>query len=184
MNYQKTIDFTQSVRWSTPEVKVAYFQETRLTRDVIQNDSDKTGNPTLSLEDWSVDWTEYQEDQTRHKAWKSHKGSYSIKRSYVDVRKIEILKRILPNRRSEHIQVNIDHKIQGQDVTVSTATYPCTWYWKKSFVLQEKIGHTKKLLINPNHEWRRSFHKKKHWLTSRSPTRTWTWSWVTICLRY
>ena len=53
----------------------------------------KSRNPNSRvLKDLSADWTEYQEDQVRHKAWKLHEGAVQQEGVFTDVDKTKVLK--------------------------------------------------------------------------------------------
>ena len=76
---RESIGPNKPVHWSAYDVKVAFFQETPPSRNVIHRRVWRDRNANSSdLKDSSDDWTEDQEDQARNKARKFNKQPQPI----------------------------------------------------------------------------------------------------------
>ena len=78
---------------SAHDVKVVHCQNSLPSRNVVEKRVWPDRNPnSLDLKDASADWTEYQEDQARPKAWELHKELDKIKGAVADVHKTKFFK--------------------------------------------------------------------------------------------
>ena len=121
----KAIGPRHSVHWSADDVQVTCIQEPHPSRTVIRKRVWHERNPNPpDLNGSSANWTECQEDQARQKAWKLHQELYKTKGAFATTH-THILRRLLCDRVSAHIQAQTDHKVEEEGVFLSTVVLPC-----------------------------------------------------------
>ena len=139
----------------SPRHEAAYFQNAHPSRNATQKRTWHGRNQNIiDLKELSDDWTQCQEEQARHKAWKLHNELDKIKGAFCRSAQYKILQRFLSDGRSEQ-------KFEGQDVHCCPQWYFLAQEGRSSLSLSAgKEYHTKDntRLVNQDREWHRPFH--------------------------
>ena len=103
-------------------MKVAHFHESRPSLNVIQQRVLHENNSTPWTEDLCTDWTEYQEDQARHKAWKELPNRSLSQKTGASLHMMERLFS-LSGGKEDHTK---DQQLAGEFTSKSMALYRWT----------------------------------------------------------